>query len=167
MSVVRWLHGGTQRGDLVQQHAGPHDLGAERLHPTVQRAGDPHERGQRGVAVRSKRLVDPDAGHAGLVGDLGDAVGPGDVVERGADEAAVARVLLGARFQIPAHLLAVVQIARRIPPLEGFGHGLFRRLARRAARSMRPGGSPGASSRKARTGRSRKRGSMSPAAPGM
>ena len=102
-----------------------------------ERAGDPHERGEGGIAVRRERLVDPDAGHAGLVGELGDAVGAGDVVERGADEAPVARVLLGAGFEVPAHVLAVVQIARRIPPLEGFGHGFFRRLARRAARSTR------------------------------
>ena len=54
-------------------------------HLHSEHAGDPHERGERGIAVRSERLVDPDSDHAGLVGEFGDAVGPGDVAQRGAD----------------------------------------------------------------------------------
>ena len=36
MSIVGWLHGGTQRRDLAQQRGGPDDLGAESLHPSSQ-----------------------------------------------------------------------------------------------------------------------------------
>ena len=36
VSIVGWLHGGTQRRDLAQQRGGPDDLGAESLHPSSQ-----------------------------------------------------------------------------------------------------------------------------------
>ena len=51
LSIVRGLRGGLQRGDLAQQRAGPHDLGAEGRHPSAQLGVGGVD--QRGGAIRA------------------------------------------------------------------------------------------------------------------
>ena len=77
-------------------------------------ARDAHPRGEGGVAVRGERFVAPDAARTGLARKPGHAVRPGDVVERGADEAPVAGVELADDVEIPGH---VAEVAKTCQPV--------------------------------------------------
>ena len=70
---------------------------------------DPHQRREGGATVRGERLVDPDVAQASLAVESGHAVRAGDVVERGADEAAIARVRIDECVQMTGERIAALE----------------------------------------------------------
>ena len=83
------------------------------LHP--QRSRDPHDRGEGGIAFLRQSLVEPLATDSDLTGQLTHVCRPGDVVQGGADQTAVTRVLLRACCQIEARVFPCTQVLRDIP----------------------------------------------------
>ena len=120
-----------------------------RPQPQSQCTRDAHQRRDAGVAVGRERLVNPDAGEARLPGEPGHAVRAGDVVERGTDEAAVARVEFVDCVEILAQVAAGAQMGRHFlrPPCRGPGGCFARRGARRRWYPHAAGPRFGASSR--------------------
>ena len=89
--------------------------------------------GDRGVSVDADsvdgaggctgRLTSvPFAAHPGLASETAHVAGSRNVVQGGANQAAVSRVLLGARFKVEPSVFSGSEMLGRVPLREGLGH---------------------------------------------
>ena len=84
------------------------------------RSRDPNNCGEGRIAVLRQRFVEPFAGHTDFAGKAVHILCPRNIANGGAVEAAVAWVLVCARFQIQSHVFAGAQVLPDLPSREYF-----------------------------------------------
>ena len=96
-------------------------LPGRRMQLHAQRAEDFEHGGEFGVSVGSEGLVEAFAAEAGFAGDVGHALGPGDVAQRGGEYRGVA--VSERRFQVGRDVGLGLEEVGRVPATSlGLGH---------------------------------------------